>query len=70
MRKVEVLADRLGVTVHKGSIINVSDRQYELIKGYVKDLDEVETAVLPVEEIAETPEAPKKRSRKAKRPIG
>ena len=69
MRKCEVLVDRLGLTVHKGSIVNVSDRQYELIKDYVRVINE-ETAVAPLEAITETPETPKRRSRKATKPIG
>lgn len=69
MRKCEVLVDRLGLTVHKGSIVNVSDRQYELIKDYVRVINE-ENAVAPLEAIAETPETPKRRSRKATKPIG
>lgn len=68
LRKVEVLVERLGLTVHKGSVVYVSDRQYELCKDYVRDLGETEVA--PVEATAETPEAPKRRSRKATRPIG
>lgn len=68
MRKVEVLVERLGVTVHKGSVLYISDRQYELCKNYVKDLGE--TAVAPAEAVAETPETPKRRSRKATKPIG
>lgn len=70
MRKVEVTAERLGLTVHKGSVCYISDRQYELAKDYVIVLDEAETADVKVEAIAETPETPKKRSRKATRPIG
>ena len=69
MRKCEVLVDRLGLTVHKGSIVNVSDRQYELIKNYVRVINE-ETAVAPLEAIAETPETPKRRGRRATKPIG
>lgn len=69
MRKVEVLVERLGLTVHKGSVVYVSDRQYELCKDYVREINE-ETSVAPVEAIAETPETPKRRSRKATKPIG
>lgn len=69
MRKAEVLVDRLGLTVHKGSVVYVSERQYELCKDYVREINE-ETAVAPVETIAETPETPKRRSRKATKPIG
>lgn len=68
MRKCEVLVERLGLTVHKGSIVNVSDRQFELIKDYVRVIEE--TAVAPLEAIAETPESPKRRGRKASKPIG
>lgn len=67
MRKCEVLVDRLGLTVHKGSIVNVSDRQYELIKDYVRVIEE--TMVAPAE-ATETPETPKRRGRKASKPIG
>ena len=69
MRKVEVLVERLGLTVHKGSVVYVSERQYELCKDYVREINE-ETAVAPVEAITETPETPKRRSRKATKPIG
>ena len=39
MKKCEVLA-RIGLTVEKGSIVILNDRQYELVRKYVKPVEE------------------------------
>ena len=40
MKKCEVLADRLSVVCHKGSVVIVDDRQYELARAYLKPVEE------------------------------
>lgn len=37
--KCEVLADAVTLTVGKGSIVDLSPRQYELARAYVKAID-------------------------------
>lgn len=39
MKKCEVLA-RIGLTVEKGSIVILNDRQYEMVRKYVKPVEE------------------------------
>lgn len=63
MRKCVVNVSRLGLTVLEGSVVYVDEAQYESIKPYVTEAEE--KAVVS-EQIAETPEKPKrKKSTKA-----
>ena len=50
MKKCEVIADRIGLTVEKGSIVILNDRQYELLRKYVKPVEEKVTRKRTVKE--------------------
>lgn len=39
MRQCEVLADKISITVNKGSIVNVDDLQYELARKHLKPIE-------------------------------
>lgn len=41
MKKCEVLVDRVSLTVGKGSIVMVEDKQYEVARQFLKPLDKV-----------------------------
>lgn len=39
MKKCEVLVERVSLTVGKGSVVIVDDKQFELAKSFLKPLD-------------------------------
>lgn len=61
--KCEVLKDCV-IQVKKGSIIEVSERQFELARRVLKPVEIKTTKAVPVEEV-EKEEAPKRRKKKA-----
>ena len=42
MIKCEVLSDRVSLVVHKGSIVYVDERQFELARQFIKPVKEAE----------------------------
>jgi hypothetical protein len=73
MKKCEVLQDTV-ISVLKGSIVMVSDKQYELKRHKLKPVEEVKKVEKPVvkeietreEKAIETPELPKEKKSKKK----
>lgn len=55
MKKCEVLQDTV-ISVLKGSIVMVSDRQYELKRNKLKPIEEVKKVEKPVPQEVETRE--------------
>lgn len=39
MKKCEVLVERISLTVNKGSVVIVDDKQFEVAKKFLKPLD-------------------------------
>lgn len=42
MKKCEVLVERISLTVNKGSVVVVDDKQFEVAKKFLKPLDIIE----------------------------
>lgn len=70
MKKCEVLQDTV-IACQKGSIVMVSDKTYELARHKLKPVDEKKEEKVVVKEVEtrvetdiETPETPKKKTRK------
>ena len=42
MKKCEVIADRVALTVAKGGIVYVEDKQFEVAKKFIKPIEETE----------------------------
>lgn len=50
MKKCEVVADAVTIVVGKGSIVYISEKQYELARGALKPLKNEKPAEAPEEE--------------------